>query len=200
MLTMLALLLQTATLDSDPAKAAKTCAQVLVIAGTGTESPMRLTSHFTHMAMHAAKAEGAGADFFGRLNTLSDEIGKQPTLSPESAKALTPTCDGRFPLARSSAPARLPADPFRRDILCFGTLSLLQGAAEELRKNGDSASLDKIAAKLKPLSDKLTDEELRKRGLANEGAFMKLLSDEMIASINLGNPRTVGVACGVTGI
>lgn len=200
MLTLFALMLQTATLDADNAKAARTCAQALVIAGTGTESPMRLTSQFTHMAMHAAKAEGAGANFFERLNTLSDEIGKEPTVSLESARALAPQCDRRFPLARGTAPARLPADPFRRDVLCFGTLSLLQGAAEELRKDGDSATLGKIAAKLKPLSDKLTDDELKRRGLGSDGAFLKLLSDEMLASIGTGSPLTVANACGVTGI
>ncbi|MCX8476228.1 MAG: hypothetical protein MT490_10575 [Sphingomonas sp.] len=200
MLTLFALSLQTATLDADGAKAARTCAQTLVIAGTGTESPMRLTSQFTHMAMHAAKAEGVGASFFERLNTLSEEIGKEPTVSLESAKVLAPQCDRRFPLARSTAPARLPKDPFRRDVLCFGTLSLLQGAAEELSKDGDSTALDKIAAKLKPLSDKLTDDELKKRGLGSDDAFLKLLSDEMLASIGAGNPLAVAVACGVTGI
>lgn len=200
MMTLFALMLQTATLDADNGKAARTCAQALVIAGTGTESPMRLTSHFTYMAMHAARAEGAGAKLFERLNTLSDEISKQAMLSPDDARLLAPQCDKRFPLARSTAPVRLPADSFRRDTLCFGTLSLLQGAAEELRKEGDSAALDKIAAWLKPLSDKMTDAELRKRGLASEGAFMKALSDEMNASIDSGNPLAIAAACGVTGI
>ena len=114
MLTLFALMLQTVALDADTAKAARTCAQALVIAGTGTESPMRLTSHFTHMAMQAAKAEGVSANFFERLNPLSDEIGKESTVSLDGAKALAPMCDRRFPLARSTAPARLPADPFRR--------------------------------------------------------------------------------------
>lgn len=200
MLTLFALMLQTATLDADTTKAARTCAQAFVIAGTGAESPMRLTSHFTYMAMHAARAEGAGAKFFDRLSALSDEIGKQQTVSLDAAKLLTPQCDKRFPLTRSTAPARLPADPFRRDTLCFGTLSLLQGAAEELRKEGDSGTVEKIATGLKPLSEKMTDAELKKRGLADEGAFLKMLSDEMLAGINLGNPLTIAAACGVTGI
>ncbi|NIJ18637.1 hypothetical protein FHS95_000306 [Sphingomonas naasensis] len=200
MLTLFALMLQTAALDTDTAKAAKTCAQALVIASAGTDSPMRLTSHFTHLAMHAARAEGAGAKLFDRLNALSDEISKQPDLSPENAKLLAPQCDKRFPLTRSTAPVRLPADPFRRDTLCFGTLSLLQGAAQEIGKDGDSAPLNKIAAGLKPLSDKMTDAELAKRGLADDGAFMKALSDVMIASIDMGNPLGVAAACGVTGL
>lgn len=200
MLTLFALMLQTATLDADNAKAAKTCAQALVIAGTGTESPMRLTSHFTFMAMQAARAENPGAKFFDRLKALSDEIAGQTVLSPDDAKALAPQCDRRFPLARSTAPARLPADPFRRDMLCFGTLSLLQGAAEELRKEGDGATLDKITTRLKPLSDKMADAELQKRGMASESAFMKALSDEMLGAIDVGNPLGIAAACGVTGI
>lgn len=200
MITLFALMLQTVTLDTDTAKAAKTCAQAFVIAGTGTESPMRLTSHFTYMAMHAARAEGAGAKLLERLNTLSGEISRPGAVSPEQAGLLAPQCDRRFPLTRRSAPVRLPADPFRRDTLCLATLSLLQGAAEEVSKEGDSSALDKIAAVLKPLAERMTDAELRKRGLAGEGAFLKTINDEMTAAIDVGSPLAIAAACGVKGI
>jgi hypothetical protein len=77
-----------------------------------------------------------------------EQAGKATALTPEQAKALAPLCDRRFPIARGSAPARLPADPFRRDMLCFGTLSVLQGAAEEIAKTGSDSGLTKIKAAL----------------------------------------------------
>ncbi|AQR72915.1 hypothetical protein [Sphingomonas sp. LM7] len=201
MLTMFALMLQTPTLEADTAKAAMKCAQVVAIAGANVDSPMRLTSQFTHLSMQAAKAEGASESFFARLQALSEEASKGTVPTPEAAKQLAPLCHARFPLARSTSPVRLPADPFKRTMLCFGTLSVLQGAAEEISKeSGDTAVLTRIKAGLAPLSDKLTDDELKKRNLGSDASFLKALSDEMIASVSIGNPISVAAACGVTGL
>jgi len=196
MLTLFALMLQTATLDADTAKAAMTCAQAITISDAAAKSPMQLTSQFTHLMMQSAKAKPEGK-FFDQLNKLSESASSGTPLTPEQAKPLVAACDTRFPLARSSAPARLPTDAFRRDVLCFGTLSVLQGAAEEIAKTGSDAELVKVRAALKPLSEKLTDAELNKRGLASDDKFLTLLSNEMIASITIGNPLTVAAACGL---
>jgi hypothetical protein len=197
MLTMLALALQTPTLEADNAKAAMTCARAVSIADSPTKSPLQLTSQFTHLAMQSAKAKPGTGSFFDQLNTLSEQAGKAGALTPEQANALAPLCDRRFPIARSSAPARLPADPFRRDLLCFGTLSVLQGAAEEIAKNGSDSDLVKIRAALSPLTGRMTDAELKKRGFAADDAFVKALGDEMLGSLASGNPMTIAAACGV---
>jgi hypothetical protein len=199
MLPILVLMLQTATLDADNYKAAITCAQALTISDASSKSPMQLTSQFTHLMMQAARAKPEGA-FFEQLNALSANASNGATMQPAQANLLAPLCDRRFPIARSTAPARLPRDSFHRDVLCFGTLSVLQGAAEEIAKSGSETGLTKIRAGLKPLTDRLTDDELKKRGLGADGAFMKALGDEMLASLPAGNPLTVATACGVTGI
>lgn len=197
MLTVLALMFQTATLDADNAKAAMTCAQAVTIVDSSSKSPLQLTSQFTYLAMQSAKAKPGTGSFFDQLNALSEQVGKGAALTPEQAKALAPLCDKRFPIARSLAPTRLPSDSFRRDMLCFGTLSVLQGAAEEIAKAGNDSQLTKIKAALTPLTDKMTDDALKKRGLASDGAFVKALGDEMLASLPVGNPMTVAAACGV---
>lgn len=198
MLTIFALALQTPTLEADNAKAAMTCAQAVSIADSPTKSPLQLTSQFTYLAMQSAKAKPGAGSVFDQLNALSEQAGKGVSITSEQAKALAPLCDRRFPLARGGAPARLPADPFRRDLLCFGTLSVLQGAAEEIAKNGSDSDLTKIRAALSPLTDKMTDAELEKRGFSSDGAFLKALGDEMIGSVTIGNPMTIAAACGVT--
>jgi hypothetical protein len=199
MLTMLVLMLQTTTLETDTAKAAMTCAQALTIADANSKSPMQLTSQFTHLAMQSVKAKPEGS-FFEQLNKISGQVGKEPVMTPEQAKLLAPTCDRRFPLTRSGAPARLPTTPFRRDLLCFGTLSVLQGAAEEIGKSGDDSGLTRIKAAIEGISRRLTDDELKKQGFASEQTFVKAMGDEMLASLTTGNPLTVAAACGVTGI
>jgi len=196
MLTMFVLMLQTATLDADNYKAAITCAQALTISDATSKSPMQLTSQFTHLMMQAAKAKPEGT-FFDQLNKLSESASAGATMTPEGAKPLVAPCDSRFPLARNTTPARLPSDSFRRDVLCFGTLSVLQGAAEELAKTGSDAELVKVRAALKPLTDKLTDEELNKRGLGSDDKFLTMLSNEMLGSLTAGNPLSVAAACGL---
>lgn len=198
MLIMLALALQTPTLEADNAKAAMTCAQAVSIADSPTKSPLQLTSQFTHLAMQSAKAKPGAGSVFDQLNALSQQAGKGVTITPEQAKMLAPLCDRRFPIARGTAPARLPSDSFRRDLLCFGMLSVLQGAAEEIARNGSDSDLAKIRAALSPLTGKLTDDELKKRGFSSDGAFLKALGDEMIGSVTIGNPMTIAAACGVT--
>lgn len=197
MLAMFALALQTPTLEADNAKAAMTCAQAVTIVDASTRSPLQLTSQFTYLAMQSVKARPGAGSFFDQLNALSEQAGKAAALTPEQAKAIAPLCDRRFPIARGSTPTRLPADPFRRDMLCFGTLSVLQGAAEEIAKTGSDSGLTKIRAALSPLTDRMTDAELKKRGFVADDAFVKALGDEMLASLTSGNPMTVAAACGV---
>ena len=197
MLTMFALMLQTATLDADAAKAAITCAQAVTIADAGTRSPMQLTSQFTYLMMQAAKAKPEGT-FFEQISQLSQSTAAAARMSPDQAKPLAPVCNARFPIARSAALARLPSDPFRRDVLCFSTLSVLQGAAEEIAKEGDDAASAKIKAAIEPLTARLNDAELKKRGLDVDQKFTKVMGDEMLASLPIGNPLTIAAACGVS--
>jgi hypothetical protein len=197
MLTLFALMLQTATLDADTAKAAITCAKTFTVTDADTKSAMQLTSQFTHLTMQAAKAKPEGS-FFEQLNKLSAQASAGPAMTAEQAKPFVPLCDRRFPLARGSAPAKLPSDSFRRDVLCFGVLSVMQGAAEEIAKSGVDGGLTKIKAGLKPLTDKLTDDELKRRGLGSDGAFLKALGDEMLGALSSGNPITLSAACGVS--
>lgn len=197
MLALLALALQTPALETDNAKAAMRCAQAVSIVDAPIRSPLQLTSQFTYLAMQSVKAKPGTGSFFDQLNALSEQAGKATILTPEQAKPLAPLCDRRFPIARSRAPARLPTEPFRRDMLCFGMLSVLQGAAEEIAKSGSDSGLTKIKAALSPLTARMTDAELKKRGFDTDDAFVKALGDEMLGSLPSGNPLTIAAACGV---
>jgi hypothetical protein len=87
MLTMLVLVLQTATLEADTAKAAMTCAQALTIVDANAKSPMQLTSQFTYLAMQSVKAKPDGP-FFEQLNKVSETAGEGSVVTPEQAKLL----------------------------------------------------------------------------------------------------------------
>jgi hypothetical protein len=201
MLSLLALTLQTAAVTTDSGKAAMRCATAAIVAGTEGESPLRLTSHFMYFAMQAAKAEQAGKPFLVRLGELAESAQGSPPPAVADGKAEIAACDRNFPAARSAAAAKLPADPFERDVLCLGTLSLLQGAAQQMKEDGeDQDSLGRISAVLAPINARLTDAVLGQHGITTEEAFVARMGDQLKASLALGNPATIARACGVSQI
>ncbi len=195
MLIMLALLAQTATLDSDPSKAALTCAMSVAIADASV-GPMRITSEVSHFVMQAAKVDPGTKAFLDRVGELTDQAvsGNQ---TPDFAKAVMPECDRRFPLARRIGTVRLPTDPFDRDVMCFGALALLKGAASQLEEDsGDAGPLDKIETALAPVSDRLTDAALKAHGIASDTGFAVAMGNQLKASLAFGNVESVAQTCG----
>lgn len=199
MLTLLALMAQTTTLDADPFSAARSCAMATTIAQAGQKSPMQLTSQFTYYTMHAAVARREGKSFTARLGELSSDVDASE-IDPTAAAALVSQCEARFPRPTTIPPALLPSDPFTRDVMCFAVLSLLQGAAEEMVKDGDSASLASVRTALRPLEDKFTDAELARRDLGTTEKFMPVFDDQLQLSAALGDPVAVATACGAKGL
>jgi hypothetical protein len=137
MLTLLALLAQTVTLEADPFVAARTCAKATTIAHVGQKSQMTLTSQFTFYAMHAARAQQNGKNFTARLNDISTGMQSLPEIAPATATALVPLCEARFPRPASTPVSLLPADPFTRDTMCLSVLSLCRAPR---RKPGNRAT------------------------------------------------------------
>jgi hypothetical protein len=192
---LLALLAQAAPLDADPSKAALTCALSVSIADA-SEKPLRLASQVSHFVMQAAKADPGTKPFLDRVGELTDQAGAGKQ-SPDSAKALMPECDRRFPLARTSGPVRLPTDAFDRDVMCFGALALLKGAAGQIEEDGgDAGLLDKVETALAPISDRLTDEAMKAHGIASDTAFAAAMGEQLKASLALGNVESIALACG----
>ncbi|WP_213978869.1 hypothetical protein [Sphingomonas sp. dw_22] len=193
---LLALMAQTATLDADDSKAALACAMAVAVASP-SENPMRITSQVSHFVMQAAKADPGGKPFLERMGELTGAADQ----TADSAKALLPECDRRFPLARASATVRLPADTFQRDLMCFGILGIFRGAAGQLEEDsGDAGALDRIQTVLAPISDRLTDAALNAHGITSEDAFSAAIGEQIKASLALGNGEDVARACGVASL
>lgn len=195
MLALLALALQIPTLGADDARAAETCVHVVTAVGANEYSLFERAAQRLYLKMHVAQSSGGGIAFTSRMTELTRDPGDGTRVPIETAQALAPLCDSRFPLTRSKAAARLPAQPWRRDLLCFTTLAILQGAAKEAPE-----TLAGIKAVLGPLSARMSDAEFRKRGISDEKAVMSAFGDELLASLGTGNPLTIATACGVKGL
>lgn len=198
MLVVAALLAQAAvTLPVNLKDASMRCSQVVAVAD-GNDSHMRRSAQVSYFMMLAAKADPAGKPFLDRVNDLVPQ--PDETLS-KTAPVLIKQCDQRFPLARSQAPVKLPSDPFQRDVMCFGTLALLQGAAQQMEEDfQDSAPLTRVKAVFEPLAARMTDDLLTKHGMNDEKAFTTYMGDRLKDSLALGNPESVGKACGLASL
>jgi hypothetical protein len=201
MLFFIALLAQSTNINAAEARdAALTCARAVPVAPSAKAPHMRLTAQVTYFVMQAAKADPAGKPFLERVGELMNEAAQQ-SMSAASGDATMPGCDRRFPLARAAATVKLPKDPFERDVTCFGTLALLQGAAQQFKQtNGDGGSLDRIKAVLDPLTGRMTDDALRTHGITDDASFGRYMGDWLQATLAQGNAEAVARACGVSSL
>lgn len=195
MLGLLALMAQTATLGADASRAGLACAQSVAVAGG--ENPIKLMSQVTNFMLQAAKADPAGKPFITRVTELTSQ--PLPEQNVDSARALLPECDRRFPLARANGPVRLPTDPFRRDVMCFGVLGIFKGAEEQMKQSGgDAATLAGIDTTFEALSNRLTDDALKAHGIESGDAFVAVMGDQLVASLALGSTASVARTCGIS--
>lgn len=193
----LAILAQTAV-TTPAAQDAMRCATAAAVAAPEGEAQLRTTSHFMYFAMQATQAEPGDGPFLNRLGEIAQSASSQTPPSAEEAATMLADCDKRFPLAKATTVPRLPADQFDRDVMCLGVLSLMQGAAEAMKEDGDAAPVDEIRAALQPVAARLTDDVLAKRGVAEESRFVTVMGDQVRATLKIGNPASIARACGVT--
>lgn len=197
---LLALAIQTAPVSTPSAEAAMKCGNAVIVASGEPAPSLRTTSHFMYFVMQAAKEAPGGKPYLERVNELASGAPKEESTAAEAAKTLA-ACDRSYPLARATMLPRLPANAFDRDMLCLGALSILRGAAEEMRGIGpDGGAAARIDAALKPLVQRFDGQALAAHGIADDAAFVSALGEQLKASLALGNSQTIGRACGVTGI
>ncbi len=198
MLTLLALMAQSATLDADPYVAARTCATATMQAADAPLPGFVDASRMLFYTMYGARARPAGKPLMERLNDMTKE--PLPKVNPAEAKLLVLACEKRFPRPATVSAEQLPAKEVDRDLMCYGVLGLLQGVAQSVRgSQPNDPWLDRIKAAADPTEARLTDEVLIGAGLANKEDFMRAYNRQLVASLDLGEPLAVARACGVKG-
>ncbi|MFS2112162.1 hypothetical protein ACCC88_20890 [Sphingomonas sp. Sphisp140] len=192
----LALLGQSVTLDADTGKAARQCLPAFLLAARSKDpGVLRGLSHQLYLGMTAAAAESPTDNVVDRSIQIMREANDPARSRPEDNAGLIPACDARFPLARATAPAPLPADPDERDILCTGVTTLLAGAAGALARYGDSSFEKEISQVLARLTPRF--EAIRKaRNVADTpDARHALTSGAFRASLERGNLEAIYQSC-----
>lgn len=192
----LALATQTAVaLDPDPVKGPVACAYSVSSSAKQGADMMLLSAQVSYYAMHAARDVPGGKPFFTRVGEIAGSMGgAQAQVGDRQAEFLL-QCDQRFPLARGTAPAKLPADPFQHDMMCLSISSLMVGAAQGAAEDGNDAPLKRFQPLMTAYGDRLSDERVKAAGIADIEAMGVALGKAAEASLDFGNPEMISQAC-----
>lgn len=198
LLLTLAAFAQSPALEADSVRAGMTCGAAA--AATASEPTVRLTVQASYFVMHSARADRQGKPFLERFEEMmrqlagrAGELVRSGQLANGGGEILA-ECDRRFPMARSTAPVRLPTDPLRRDLMCLGVVSFLEGAAREGPTGGTPSHAEMVRAQA-VYTELLDDERMRAAGLGDEEAAMRVVGELTADSLDLGNTEMVSRAC-----
>ncbi len=198
MLTLLALMAQTATLDADPYVAARTCAVATIRTIEGNDLGFVDNARFMFYTLHAARARPEGKPMLDRLGEVMTET--LPEVAKGDAAGVIAQCEKRFPRPARVTAANLPKNPLDRDIMCVAVLGLLQGSAQSVREDHpDDPWLDRVRTPMTTIMARMTDEAMARAGLGDDAAIGAAFERQIRASLDLGDPLAVGRACGVEG-
>lgn len=106
--------------------------------------------------------------------------------------ALLKRCDARYPLARGTAPVKLPSDPFQRDLLCVGASSYVMGIFQ-------GATLPDLAKPYERLQlaylERVPDSMFAQQGLTDENRVKEAMDGSLRNSLRIGNLDGITKAC-----
>ena len=169
-------------------------------AATADEATVRLTVQASYFVMQATRVDRLGKPFLERFEEMMGELAGHAGELVRSGRiadggaAILAECDRRFPLARSTAPVRLPSDPLRRDLMCLGVVSFLEGASRE-GATGGTPTHDEMVRAQAAYTALLDDDRMRGAGLGEEEDAMRVVGELTADSLELGNTEMVSRAC-----
>lgn len=160
-----------------------------------SEGEMRMVSATSYYVMMAARSDRGTGPFLARVQALSPLVA-QYAVSAALAPAIAADCRKRFPIAWTTTPATLPADPFARDATCVMAISIMSGGAEALQKaKGDSSYADRYHAVLERFEDRMTEAVLTQHGITTSAQFAVFAGDQLLASLPFGNVGSISSTC-----
>jgi len=193
MLLALALMAQDVTVNAD-ANQAVTCGHAVVASRPAGGAPSGTTMlQAVYFMMAAAQADPVpGKRFLERTTDIAPLIFKEDKQSPAQFAATLTACDKRYPLARSTAPAKLPTDSFQRDLICAAASSyafgILQGA-------GVTAKVDEYQRIQQGFLTRIPDTLLAERGIKDSDGIVGAMDNALASTTRIGNLETILVAC-----
>lgn len=194
MLLALALLGQDVALNADANRAVACGRAVAATRPSSGDAAVPTMLHAVYFMMRAAQADPGkeGKRFLERTNEIAPQVFDPGQQTPAQANASLAACDKSFPLARSAAPAKLPANAFDRDILCTAASSYAYGLLE-------GAGIADSAGDYKRVQEgfikRIPDGVLKAHGITDEPGIIGAMDGALRNSLSLGNLGSIMQAC-----
>lgn len=184
-----------AALPTDAYGAGMVCAGAVGIGRDPADGALQMTAEVTYFIMQAARANPGTVPYAERSTELIGQLRTMPPQTPAVAAANRQKCYQRWPMALGRAPVTLPTAKMPRGLTCIGALGVMVGAAQQLAKQGDKTALDRYGPSAGRWANSLDDAYLTSQGITTEAQMVKLMSDQLKASLSLGNVRSISDAC-----
>jgi hypothetical protein len=188
----LAMLAQDVPLNAE-ASAAIECGRAVVATPPATPADaVSRTFQAVYFTMTAAAADPVkGLVFMDRTTNLAKVTFGDATLPGDRLNGILAQCDARYPLARGAAPAKLPADPFERDLMCMIATAYVTGI---VRTTHLAMDLDRLERMQKGFLMRVPDPVLAAHGV-NDATAETASNDVLQKTLRFGNLERVVQAC-----
>lgn len=193
MLLALALMAQDVALNAD-AKQAVACGRAVIASGPATgAAPAGTMLRAVYFMMSAAQADpGTGKRFLERTTEVAPQVFQGSEQNPAQTTATLTACDKRFPLARSTAPAKLPANAFDRDIMCAAASSYAYGLLEGA---GIADQVKDYQRVQEGFMARIPNAVLEAHGITDEPGIIGAMDTALRNTLRVGNLDTIMQAC-----
>lgn len=195
MLLALALMGQDMNLNADANRAVACGRAVTATRPASGDAAVGPTLHAVYFMMSAAQAD-PGTDpkkrFIERTTDIAPQVFRPGEQTAAQLTATLAACDKSFPLARSTAPVKLPANAFDRDMMCAATSSYAYGL---LAGAGIADTVKDYQRVQEGFLKRIPDTVLAAHGITDEPGIIGAMDGALRNSLRIGNFGTIMQAC-----
>ena len=193
MLLILALMAQDVTLNADANQAVACGRAVVATRPANGAAPAGTMLRAVYFMMSAADSDpGTGKRFLERTTEIAPQVFQGSEQTPAQMTATLTACDKRFPLARSAAPAKLPANAFDRDMMCAAASSYAYGLLEGA---GIADQVKDYQRVQEGFIARIPNNVLEAHGIADEPGIIGAMDIALRNTLRIGNLETIMQAC-----
>lgn len=174
---------------------AVTCGRAVMASAPAGQSLSETTLfHTLYFMMSAADSDpGTEKRYLDRVTELAPQMfSDAPKPSPAQLTATLATCDKTFPRWRSTAPLKLPAKGYDRDMMCGAVASYASGF---LQSAGIMTNLDEYKRLQQGFIARVPDSLLKQRGIVDQDTVNNALEAALRGSLRVGNLNMLLPAC-----
>jgi len=189
MLFALALMAQDVTLNADATQAIGCGRAVIAASPSRSENAVTPMLQAVYFMMIAAQADPGkdGKRFLERTSDVAPSI-----FQKGGAQTPLAACDKRYPMARSTAQVKLPANAFDRDMMCAAASSYAFGILSGAGIGDKVKDYERVQ---QGFVARIPDDVLKAHGISTEDTIIGAMDNALRGTLRVGNLEMIMQAC-----